>query len=73
MSTDYGAFHLRITGNGWITMDCKACNRPVISATHMDLWDFERAAAGHQEGKHRTTGMPEDTAYKCPLTGEVED
>lgn len=71
LENDSCEFHVRITGTGWITMDCKACGKPVMSATHMDLWDLENWASRHQQN-HHPDGMPETARYTCPLTGEDE-
>lgn len=71
LKADSCEFHVRITSTGWITLDCKACARPVMSATHMDLWDLNNWAERHRQKRH-PDGMPEAVVYRCPLTGEDE-
>ena len=61
---DDAAFHLRLSADGWIMMDCEACQRPLVAATHMDLWGWIRKAEEHYRSCH-ADGMPE-TGYVCP-------
>lgn len=69
--SELGDFHLRLTKNGWIAMDCMGCGSMVYAATHLDLLNWAYNARRHLFHKH-PGGMDPEYVYKCPLTSEDE-
>lgn len=67
-------FHLRVTKDGWIVLDCRACGKPVCAATHMDLGDWGWWAAEHWR-KHHPHGVADNAGedYQCPRCEESEN
>lgn len=45
-------FHLTLTLDGWIVLRCVPCQKPLLAATHLDLYDWYRKAAEHEARDH---------------------
>ncbi len=58
---DDAEYHLRLSSDGWIIMDCGRCNKPVMAATHMDIHDWVWKAE-----RHYKTCRPLAEEYSCP-------
>ena len=52
-------YHQTLSADGWIVLRCITCNRRLMAATHMDLWDWMHKARDH-EARYHADNQDED-------------